>query len=72
MSWVSKLLQGDPVKDVLGRFVEVDHDEFETELYEEAADPSYVAVETQKRRYRGMFRRRLRHRESRTHLEPLN
>jgi len=71
MSWVSNLPQGEPDKDILARLVEADHDAFETELYEQVADPSYVAIETQRRRYRGMFRQRLRRRESRTHREPL-
>jgi hypothetical protein len=42
--------------------VEDDHDEAETEYYESAADPTYVAIERSRRRYRAMFRRRLRHR----------
>lgn len=59
--WVDRLPQGPPDKDVLGRLVEHDHDEAETEYYEDAADPLYVHLETQRRRYRGAFRRRLRH-----------
>jgi hypothetical protein len=42
--------------------VDEDHDEAETSYYEAFADPTYVAVETAKRQYRGMIRRRLRRR----------
>ena len=42
--------------------IEMDHDEAETEYYEGAADPTFVQIEREQRRYRGMFRRRLRHR----------
>lgn len=58
--WVSRLPVGDSDKRVLGRLVEVDHDEFETSLYEEAADPLYMQRECEQRRYRERFRRHLR------------
>ena len=59
--WVQGLLVGDPLKDELGRLVEADHDEAELAYYEAAADPTLVRLERERRRYRGMFRRRLRH-----------
>jgi hypothetical protein len=59
--WVKNLPQGEPRKDGLARLVDEDHDEAETSYYEAAADPTFVAVERAQRRYRGMFRRRLRH-----------
>jgi len=61
-AWVNGLPRGEPLKDELGRLIEVDHDEAETEYYEAAADPSFVAIEREQRHYRGMFRRRLRRR----------
>lgn len=58
--WVGDLPVGDSGKRVLGRLVDVDHDEFETSLYEAAADPQAVQIERDQRRYRERFRRRLR------------
>ena len=58
--WVDRLPQGPPDKEALARLVEHDQDEAETEYYEEAADPRYVHLEAQQRRYRGAFQRRLR------------
>ena len=60
--WVSHLPAGEATKDALARLVDRDHDEAETEYYEAASDPEYEAIERAQRRYRGMFRRRLRHR----------
>jgi hypothetical protein len=60
--WVDQLDVGEPAKTVLGRLVDLDHDEFEEQLYDTAADPQSVLVEQQRRRYREMFRRRMRHR----------
>ena len=50
-----------PLKDELGHLVKADHDEAELAYYEAAADPTLVRLERERRRYRGMFRRRLRH-----------
>ena len=59
--WARSFPAGEPDRDTLARLVEQDSDEAETELYENASDPTHVAVETAQRRYRGMLRRRLRH-----------
>jgi hypothetical protein len=59
--WVSGLPKHGADKDALAELVDEDHDAAETEHYENAADPTYLAVETARRRYRAMFRRRLRH-----------
>ena len=59
--WVDGFPRGESDKDILGRLVDEDHDDAETELYESFADPTYVATETAQRRYRGMFGRRIRH-----------
>jgi len=56
--WTEPFPSGPPDKDAIGRLVEEDHDEFETQIYEHYADPTYVRVETARRRYRGMIRRR--------------
>jgi hypothetical protein len=58
--WVQGLPVGEPLKDELGRLVDADRDEAEIDYYETAADPTFVFVERERRRYRGMFRRRLR------------
>ena len=58
--WVADLPAGDSNKRVLGRLIDVDHDEFETSLYEDAADPQFVQTEREQRRYRERFRRRVR------------
>ncbi len=60
--WAQRFPKGEPAKDTLGRLVEVDHDEAETELYESASDPTFVQIEREQRRYRAMLRRRLRRR----------
>jgi len=59
--WVERLPEGEPLKDGLARLVDQDHDAAEVAYYEAAADPIFVAVERDQRRYRGMFRRRMRH-----------
>jgi hypothetical protein len=64
-AWVERLPRGEALKDGLARLVEEDGDAAETEYYEAAADPTFVATEREQRRYRGMFRRRLRHRRRR-------
>ena len=58
--WVQGLPAGEPLKVGLGRLVDADHDEAEIAYYEAAADPTVVLLERQRRRYRGMFGRRLR------------
>ena len=52
---------GEPAKASLGHVVDVDHDAAEEAYYEAAADPQFVQIEREQRRYREMFRRRLRH-----------
>jgi hypothetical protein len=59
--WVARLPDGEPAKHSLARVIEIDHDEAEESYYEDVADPTYVVLERQKRRYRAMFRRRLCH-----------
>jgi hypothetical protein len=59
--WVKDLPSGRYDKDVLAELVEADHDEAETAYYESFADPTNLQNERARRRYRGMFRRRIRH-----------
>jgi hypothetical protein len=66
LGWVMDLPAGTPDREVLAELVEADHDEFETQLYEAFADPEFVAIDREKRRYRGQFMRRLRHRSVRS------
>jgi len=60
--WVRTLAKHGADRDALRRLVDYDHDEAETEYYEAASDPRYMLVERLQRRYRAMYRRRLRHR----------
>jgi hypothetical protein len=60
--WVQTFPVGEPAKDTLRRLIEVDPDEAELGYYEAVADPVFVQVERDQRRYRGMLRRRLRRR----------
>lgn len=62
-TWVSGLPRGEPDKDSLARLVDGEPSSAEVEYYEDAADPTAVGIERDQRRYRGMFRRRLRHRQ---------
>ena len=62
VAWTGSFPSGPPGHVALGRLVDEGHDEAETAYYEAAADPTYVAVETAQRQYRGMIRRRLRRR----------
>ena len=64
--WVERLDGGPPSRESLGRLVDEDggRDEAENGYYESSADPQFVANETAQRRFRGQFRRRLRHREA--------
>ena len=64
--WVEGLPKGEPLKEGLARLVDEDQDEAEVEHYERVADPTFVAVERARRRYRGMFKRRLRRRRDRS------
>lgn len=58
--WVSDLPSGEPLKDGLARLVDADDDEAERQYYEAAADPEFVALEREQRRYRGAFTARMR------------
>lgn len=60
-AWVRLLRRHGSDADDLAALVEQDSDPFETSLYEDAADPTAVANEREQRRYRAMYRRRLRH-----------
>jgi len=62
--WVSRLPNGPASKDDLARLVDEDgaHDAAEVSYYESVADPTFALLETQERRFRAQFRRRIRHR----------
>ena len=62
VGWVEQLPEGESLKNGLARLVAEDQDQAETEYYESASDPTFVAIEREQRRYKGMFRRRMRHR----------
>ena len=64
-TWVEQLPRGESTKDSLARLIEFDHDEAEVSLYEAAADPQFERMERQRRTYREMFRRKLRHLQGR-------
>jgi hypothetical protein len=61
LDWVARLPTGPPAKDSLARLVDADggRDDAENSYYEAAADPSFVAVEAARRRFRGQYLRRL-------------
>jgi hypothetical protein len=63
--WVRRLPNGAPMRNDLARLVDSDYDEAETEYYEAASDPTFVSIERDQRRFRAMFRRRIRHRGAR-------
>jgi len=63
--WARGFPVGEPDKVGMGRLANEDHDPAETAYYEAFADPTYVLVERQQRRYREMLRRRLRRRPDR-------
>ncbi len=60
--WAERFARHGSSKDDLARLVEQDHDEAEVEFYEAAADPTFVLIEQEQRRYRGALRRRMRRR----------
>jgi hypothetical protein len=62
LGWIARLPAGPPEKDALARIVDADggRDDVENSYYEAAADPSFVRVETARRRVRGQYLRRLR------------
>jgi hypothetical protein len=66
--WVVGLPSGPPDKVDLARVVDADsgRDAAENSYYEAVADPSYVRLETARRRFRGQYLRRLRRLKSRT------
>jgi len=61
--WVHRFPADPPDKDGLARIVDADcgRDDAENSYYEEAADPSFVRIETARRRFRGQYLRRLKH-----------
>jgi hypothetical protein len=60
--WVIGFPASAPDKEGLARIVDADggRDESENSYYEEAADPSFVYMETARRRFRGQYLRRTR------------
>lgn len=64
-AWVGALPQHRTVADDLARLVEQDGDVAEVAYCEVAADPTSVKNDQDQRRYRGIYRRRLRHLPSR-------
>nr|WP_189081997.1 hypothetical protein [Mangrovihabitans endophyticus] len=58
--------------ETLARLVAYDHDEFETELYEAAADPDAQALDDAQRSYAGQYRRRVRRLHERARHAPPN
>jgi hypothetical protein len=62
LGWIGGLPAGPPEKDALARIVDADggRDDTENSYYEAAADPSFVRIETARRRFRGQYLRRLR------------
>ena len=62
LDWVARLPAEPSAKDSLARLVDADsgRDDAENSYYEAAADPSFVAVEAARRRFRGQYLRRLR------------
>ncbi len=51
-AWVSRLPNGPQMRQDLAWLVEEDHDEAETEYYEAVADPTFVTIERDQRRFR--------------------
>lgn len=65
LPWVTPLPNGASDKQELAHLIESrPNDEFETELYEAAADSLVVQIEREQRRYRGQFLRRIRRRRT--------
>lgn len=66
--WVVGLPSGLPDKVDLARVGDADNgaDPAENSYYEAVADPSYVRLETARRRFRGQYLRRLRRLQNRT------
>jgi hypothetical protein len=62
LGWVSRLPKGPPSKDAVGRIIDGNRglDEAENSYYEAFADPGYVRIETERRRFAGQYLRRLR------------
>jgi hypothetical protein len=61
-AWTTNFPRGEPLKDGLADLVERDSDPAEQAYYEAAADPQFVKLEAERRRYLGQLRRRLRRR----------
>ena len=61
--WAEGFDAGPPMRESLGRLVDSNggRDEAENDYFESSNDPQFVAIETAQRRFRGQFRRRLRH-----------
>jgi hypothetical protein len=60
--WAERLPHGESMKQSPGRLIETDDDPAEVEYYEAAADPTFVQLERDQRRFRAMLHRRLRRR----------
>src|SRR5258708_24131000 len=65
--WAGGFPAGPPDEDALGRLVDADcgRDDAENSYYEAAADAARVHLERARRRFRGQYLRRLRHRAER-------
>jgi hypothetical protein len=68
--WVLSFPASAPDKEGLARIVDADggRDDAENSYYEQAADPSFVYMETARRRFRGQYLRRIRRLTDRTRL----
>ena len=62
LGWVRRLPAAAPAKDALAGIVDADggRDEAENSYYEAVSDPRFVRIETEQRRFRGRYLRRLR------------
>ena len=66
--WVLGFPTSAPDKEGLARIVDADggRDDAENSYYEEAVDPSFIYMETARRRFRGQYLRRIRRFRDRT------
>jgi hypothetical protein len=69
--WVLGFPAGAPDKEGLARIVDADggRDDAENSYYEEAADPTFIYMETARRRFRGRYLRRIRRFRDRTRFD---
>jgi hypothetical protein len=69
--WSASFPDGQASEVTLARLVDADggNDEAEASYYEWAADPHFLAMEKQRRRFRGSLRRRLRRLDDRSRMK---